>query len=610
MIGFVRQRRAGYAALFLLLIFISRAVLLNRLEMNHDEIWHVWQTSGTLDETMRWLPYDWPPLYFVLLWGWQGLVGSHPVMMRALSVLLFMLASAWAFRLGKQLFGTDKAGWGLMLAYAALGYTIFLSTYVRAYVLMLLLLPMTLYFALRYLGKPSIWRALLLAMGMAALFYTNLTAVVAFAAIGLTTLIMYPRRIWHWWLPGVLAALLALPEILAKAELAGRRNAGLGDTLPPFIDGLVEIYKTHLGHAALVWLVVFIVLAVVLLLRRQMKWRLVLVIAGWLLIVPVLVYALDSVLGFFTPQYAWWVILGLAVLFAWGYSAVTLYGRAALAVFLIAVMLYPATQGERPFDSLSYGGIPTLPFEETLPVVADAMQNGDVILMDPACNCGELYAWDYYQSIYFPQVPQHITEPGDYRRIWYVYRPEQNDEAIQAALEETHVSGKFVGPWELFFRLYEAPPDVGGIAFENGLRFHGVQVMDADGQPQVEPLVYREGEAVHLRLWWSVDEPLNADYSVTLQILNADGLLAQDDGAPQPISLDVTQPAPPSQTSQWQPGQYYIEERTIMLPYPTNRAEYMLYLGIYNWQDGIRLEADGTNADTLLPLLPIAVMAW
>lgn len=603
-----KQRKLLIATLILLAIAISRMLLLNRLEMNHDEVWHVWQTSGSFDDAMRWLPYDWPPLYFVILWGWQKLVGMHPIMMRLLSVLIFMLASALTYRLGRRMFHNENAAWGLTLAYATLGYTIFLSTYVRAYVLMLLLLPLALYLVLRYFDRPSPLRAVLVALAMAAMFYTNLTAVVAFAAIGAVMLVFYPRNIWRWWLPGMLALVFALPEILSKVELAGRRNAGLGDVLPPLPQGLIDIVLTHLGHAAPVLLILGVCLISYALWRRQnLKMGLILIL--WLLVIPVLLYALDSVIGFFTPQYAWWITLGLAMALAWGFGYLPRFVSVILGVLLIVIMFIPMTKGNQPFEELKYG-IPTLPFEQTFPVVADAWQDGDVILIDPECDCGDHYVWDYFQEVYFEHPPHHISQPDDSRRIWYVHRPDANDVALESTLEETHLRSKYIGPWQLFFQLYEAPPDPIGIAFENGLRFHGIEVLDQNDAPMVQPLVYREGETVNVRLWWSLDQTTDADYSITLQLLNEHGLIAQSDGAPQTISLYVGSDAPPSGTSQWQTGQYYVEQRTLTLPYPTNRAEYILYLGVYRWWDGVRLTAEGTNADDLLPLLPVAIMAW
>lgn len=51
-----------------------------------------------------------------------------------------------------------------------------------------------------------------------AAFYVYLPSVVGFFMLGLYTLIVYPRKIWRWWLPGIIALALAVPLILSKLD--------------------------------------------------------------------------------------------------------------------------------------------------------------------------------------------------------------------------------------------------------------------------------------------------------------------------------------------------------------------------------------------------------
>ncbi|HEX2906359.1 MAG TPA: hypothetical protein VHO69_05820 [Phototrophicaceae bacterium] len=130
--------------------------------------------------------------------------------------------------------------------------------------------------------------------------------------------------------------------------------------------------------------------------------------------------------------------------------------------------------------------------------------------------------------------------------------------------------------------------------------------MIENGLPWMGPPVKREGETLHLRLWWSVEEPLPLDYSVGLYLMRGDELLASDDSAPQ-----VSYPADaPPETSRWQTGSYYIENREITLPYPTSRSTYTVYLAVYFWQDGKRIAAPGLNENDLLPLYRFPVMSY
>ncbi len=116
-----------------------------------------------------------------------------------------------------------------------------------------------------------------------------------------------------------------------------------------------------------------------------------------------------------------------------------------------------------------------------------------------------------------------------------------------------------MGPPELLIRLYEGPPDFAGVLYDNGMRFHGAEVIQ-NGVLSQGPIARREGQTIRLRLWWSVDAaPLAADYSLSTVIVDDNGVIvAQFDGPPQVAGT----PDDPRETSQWQPGRYYVEERT------------------------------------------------
>lgn len=606
----ISRQRILWVTIVLLANFGSRALLLNQLEMNHDEVWNAWQTSGTLAELHRWLPYDWPPLHFVGLWGWQNLVGPHPVALRLFSVLLTMLAAAVTYRLTWRFTGSASSALMVMAAYSALGFVVFLSTYVRAYILMALLLPLTVWLALRYFERPGFWRALWLGLGMAAMFYTNLTAVVVFALLGIITLVLYEQLIWRWWLPGLMAVVLALPEILVKADLAGRRVAGQVE-LPPLPDALLALFQDYTGHGWWLWFILIVLAVVALFVRQRLFSRRGLVVLLWAFALPVAMYLLNDMLGFFSPQYAWWATLGIALLVGWGLDWSKTWLRAGILSILVTLMFVPAMVGYRPFDRLGYGIPETLPFEATFSELVNSFQAGDVILIDPACTCGEAYEWDYYQRVYFDSAPLHLSSPGDHRRIWYVHRPGAADPATQFAVEEGRLASTYHGPWELFFRLYLAPPDPTGQPFDNGMRFHGAEVVNEKGEREVIPLTRREGETIRLRLWWSVDQPIDADYSLSVQVIGGDGLLTQSDGPPMTISLDpAASIVPPTATSQWQTGRLYVEERTLTLPYPMERGQFWVMLAVVQWWDGERVQGSLTNDDDLLPLMELNVMAW
>jgi hypothetical protein len=70
-----------------------------------DEVWSMWQTQSSLAQTIGLTPYDWPPLYYVVLRVWTFLVGPNDVTGRYMSLLFGLLAIAFVYRAGCALNG-------------------------------------------------------------------------------------------------------------------------------------------------------------------------------------------------------------------------------------------------------------------------------------------------------------------------------------------------------------------------------------------------------------------------------------------------------------------------------------------------------------------------
>ena len=166
-------------------------------------------------------------------------------------------------------------------------------------------------------------------------------------------------------------------------------------------------------------------------------------------------------------------------------------------------------------------------------------------------------------------------------------------------LQKNRAPGPAFNFQDYALQLYEEPPDVPGVHFDNGMIFNGVEVLD---QPGPVP-IYRSGETIHLWLWWSIDHPVTLDYSEGTYVIAPNGLLAQFDGPPQMT-------ADPHETSRWVPGRYYVEERTVTLPSKIDTGSYSVQLSVYQWWDNKRISAPTTNTDALLPIATVQVKAW
>jgi hypothetical protein len=349
----------------------------------------------------------------------------------------------------------------------------------------------------------------------------------------------------------------------------------------------------------LIWLVLLAIAAVLLLWRDTAHRARTGLFVLWGAGLAVLMYAVDDIIGFFTPRQVWWILPGIALLSGAGLRYLPrLLQAAAAGVMLVLMLITPYVP-----TTLSY----IAPYEEFFPQLASRWRAGDVLMIDPDCRCGHPMRYDYYQRVFFPDGLPVVTEPGAHRRVWYLGADGAEPPPNLQTLQQNYVQSEFLGPPEFLFQLYEAPPNPEGVLFENGMRFHGVSVLN-NATPSERPVLRHEGESLRVRLWWSVDETPPRDYSISLQLIGADGLVAQSDGAPQTVALQPYAEAAPPETGRWQPGRYYIEERTLQIPNPTPAGDYGLSLIVYQWWDGVRVPPRGLPA--LPPLRTIHVMSW
>jgi tryptophan-rich sensory protein len=583
------------AALIVLLLVIaaSRSLRWAGLVMNPDEVWSVWQSVGTPLEIIQRTPYDWPPGYFLIMGGWQALVGSQPLLMRAPGLFALLIGCAALYRAGRRLSRQHTGGMLCALGFAGLGMVMQIGLEVRGYSMLLALYPLAFWFTLRYFQQPGWGRALLLAVTLAACFYISVTAIVLILALGLYTLFTMPRRIWRWVVPGAGALLLALPDLVNKLGVAGGRSTN--PITAPIPEAFGQLWWAYLGDGWPVWVALFIIAGIGAVRawhadQRATGLALLLVIG----LMPPLLYLFNPLLGFFSGRYSSAVLLLIALAVGVGVASYPRPIRLGVLVLLGMLLVLPVPErGE--YRIFGVGS----PLQANLEWLRGQLVPGDVLMLDPANSCGKAEEWDYHLRNSFPTGLTFVTDAAGHRRVWYVAR-----DVIPEAVQAGRLPGRFVGPPGCLFRLFESPPDPVGILYANGMRFHGADILEGE-LPWTGPVVRREGESIRLRLWWSADRPVDRDYSIGLYVLGR-GVFAQVDGTPQ-----ITNPAgAPTETSRWQPGQLYAEERTLTLPTFTPRTRYPLWMAIYYWADGARVAGPGLTEERLRLLRLFDVMSY
>ncbi|MEL6148375.1 MAG: glycosyltransferase family 39 protein [Chloroflexota bacterium] len=586
--------------LALLLIAASRSVYIRRLlDMTGDEVWSVWQTLGTPQQIIHWTPFDWPPGYYLILGGWWRLTGLHSIPLRYLMLLVFMIGCAAVFRVAVRLFGV-RAGLPALLMFGAFGWSVFGSLHLRGHSFTLSLSPGVLWLALRYFDRPRIWRGVPLGVLMAFMVYIHSTAVVYFAVLGLFTLIVYGGpRVLRWWLPGVVMLVLTLPEIVNKLGLVGQsRLSGFTYERPGFYHGMERFYDAIWGRSAEVWLPVVIGGAVLAVWAARGRWRLLAGLLTWCAM-PLLLWLTHEQLALFFIRYVLWYLTGLALLAAWGLTVLPRWARAAVTVALVVVLFTP--MDIKNYDDFGEN------VGSTLSWLSRNMQPGDALVVDPEVIASTPLheEWDLFAQMFFPQGLPLTTTPQPHQRVWYT-RTATIDEATQEMVSAGRMPGQFFGEITLFTQVFEAPPDPDGVLFENGMRFHGAQLLHRGQVLHRTVPAFHEEEPVTLRLWWSADARIDLDYSVGIFVRDNGSTRFSSDSAPQLISLLPGSEPPPGATSQWQPGVLYLEERQITIPQSTDD----MVLTVYQWWDGVRIPAAGTDDDDFLLLTPLHVRAW
>jgi hypothetical protein len=595
-------------------VFASRVLGLSHMPLHHDEALLAMRATGTLKQIIVQQPPDWPPLYNVLVNLWMRAAGRLPFALQSLSIFIFLLAVVLTYHAAYRLFRSARAAWSTTLVYAALGFSVHLSTFIRGYALTIALFPLALWLTINYFEKPRWQRALPLALTLTAMFYTTYTAFFPFVLLGLYTVFTTPREIWRWWLPAAFAVPLALPELVYKSNYLLNQVSDPEPTsaqlLPPFSQAILETLRDYAGQYYGVWLALAIVaVALIVWSERKLSTRLVWLLLGVILGPVTLYVCVDrSIFVYFQTRYTWWALFMIALGLGYGLSHLSRTAWAGCGVVLVFLMFtLPSSERYKPeFDR---------PIGENFRWLQQHLQPGDVMVVDPNADIlnnvdTESVVWAYAFDVYFGNQLEIVNEPGDYRRVWYVYFDGWEDPDFKAAVRHNRIPTIFVGPWNMLIRMYEGPPDPDGILFENGLRFHGFDIMDGEEIAR-PPYDLNEYDTLRIRLWWSVDHALDADYSISVQIHSKGAMIAQNDSAPQLIHLSPVDTSPlPSETSQWEPGRYYIEEREISLPDLERTINTQIRLTVYQWWDGVRIPAPGVDEDRLLLLTRITIWGW
>jgi hypothetical protein len=597
------NRNTRLALLVALLIFTAALRIQHLVDFVEwpDELWSVWVGQLNLRDGLIHSDPFWPPLFDILVWVWMHIVGQTLEAQRFVQVLFALLAVTFVYRAALKLhLMTSKAGdydagqrAALLsgLVFATMAYSIFVGVDVRGYGLLLTLLPFTFWMTLRWLHKPARRNAILAVIVLALLLHTSYSSLAFIPLLTLFVLVMRPRLFRHWFVMGIGVLILVLPIVprFLENQILGR-FAVFPAPLPPFGEAMLGIYRDFGGS---IWFLALLLIAVGLLAIRAInvpsERRVIVFLAIWVLF-PALTYFTIHNNDFWKARYLWWVASGLALLIGYAFAHLP---RAAIILVTASFLILPAL----PTNFFAYRLAETTspPFRMVLTWFAQHVRPGDVLVIDPKCTCGKPTGWDYFVPQFFPTgILPTVERPGSASRVWYLSNDGWGrDDALYAEVQKGRKPSIFVGPWYFLLRLYEGPPSWEGVSFGGKIRFHGMEILNTGD-------VLSDNEQVHVKLWWSAQEPLPEDYSISLAVLDSNGkLITQKDGVP-------LAPDTPGQLSAWKKGTYYEDFRELLIPPGLAGGTYSLVITVYQYRDGVRLKPDQnanwprTDADYLL----------
>lgn len=596
-----------------LIIFIGIlliAVALGASGLQADSMWHDEQLSllyaggltdapiNPLDTVTRIIEREsgQAPFYYMLLTVWGSFVGWTVFAARVFSLLIGILAIAWAYRLGADIHSPFA---GLCSA-IILGGSAFFSAYlheVRTYSLLVLeiLIVLTVYWRLLQ-ARRSNSLSLVFVLVVTATLYSHPFAIGVIGALGLYHVLLAPRQ-GTWWRLFILlmvSGILYLPWAVPTLGVIANRVENNTRTLT--IRTNAEVIRDML-HAFSngVWVFLLMLIPSLLLLRKshgiRLLWFTGVVFAGVMLAANQLSDMINHV------RYLMPLLPPIALLMGIGLASLLAYRRLvmiALLAWVIVGMVSAST-----FGNLFYTREEHIVFHITFPFqqIADTIRE-DALVNDAIAYYIPYHGWAVHGIIdyYMEGIPaRHILTDqlgmgseddqakidgfdmflGDAGRAWFVVDKTSEPEAILSDFEEVIDSR---------YRLCERIWDT------DDVRIDKIAQIPELCEPPATPKL-RFGESVELLDFvhqqtddyhifyslWSTQVPPDT-YSLSLQFMDTDGNSVHQIDNPLPI------------------GDFaYRIDRVPRETFPDDEA-IMVNGIVYAWQTGDRL-ASSTGQD-------------
>ena len=571
-----------------------------------------------------------PPGYYWLLKLWRGLLGETEFGLRSFSAFASILSVAFAFALGRTLYGR-MAGLVTAALVALNTFSIYYAQEARMYTLLALLSAASMWVFIRLLAvtrhvpdphadwwqRPAFRWTVILGLLNAAGLYTQYAFPFVMFAQGVLFLLWLGIQIIdaramalcslaYYAAASLLALLLFLPWLpTALEQVSTWPNTGQPIPTAEALATIIAYFSFGLtrGTGTTIPVLFFVLFGLLFLptaapLTRsegRKRWWRALVPVVWV-IVPVGLFLLmglfrEANLKLLLPAqigFALWVARGVQVMWTLEVQRESFWQRAVPRVAVLVALMAIAVDLWQGLDPL-YTDIAFR--RDDYRAIADAItanpRAGDAVILS-APNQQEVF--DYYYDGAAPvyALPRGLggddeatltetrsiidTHQRIYAVLWATAERDPNSVVERTLDAQTYEAGS---NWYGDVRLvrYAAPTDF-DVVTESGAQF-GKHIRLESYALSTDTLT--QGDVLQVQLNWQVTDPISMDYKVFVQLVGPDGPpIAQHDSFPV---------GGQAMTSDWQPGEIINDNHALIVPNDLALANYSLIVGLYNPDD-------------------------
>ena len=576
----------------LLLGWALRVDALDARSLWADEGWTLVLTEGPgLGDVTRTMAADQhPPLFFILFRVWRTLTGDSEFALRTFSVLISMVGVAATYQLGRGLF-TPLAGALAALLLALADLPIDLAQEVRHYGLMATLAIVSSVFYVRVWQRSTRAARIGYVLSSLALLYTHYLGAFVLLAQGVHFLLFARGRLRV--LDGLfLFAAIGVgflpwaPVVLDQNRFRWDDPLYFRNSVPNSVETYRSVRTALLGsHYGLMAALLLLGLVYVAYRRtngfegvrlRLRPLRPVAYPVLWIVLMVGLTVAINARRQFLTERNFVLIAPAIAVLVAHGLTNLQRVGRALLVAVIIVISLTTVDARRNYPDWRALTANVTRYHQGAEPVLMDVWVGDFPVRYYVERQIGEgtpaisLREWRSQFGVQF--LPRLLETIRSFDAFWLVYwgdvpMTEYGALIADAGFEQTAaLSVNHMGE-RLYSYRYDRIPSGEVARFSDLFALRQVAAPERAGP----------GETIDIFLWWSAEQGVPLDYSVSVGALDGQGVLvAQHDSSP----LEGHAP-----TSSWLPSALKLDVHRLALPAALSPGEYDLVVRVYWYGD-------------------------